>query len=148
MSDSLTHTLFTNYAQVRQLTLSEEQFSSFMAFYPALLVAASDGIVDREEWAYCKKLAAGLGASFCNDGDVEEANFLTQTYRDEFRFLINHLQEWKEPFLEALKEYFSANSYAKTFVSETLYLFADASNGISQEEMDLINQLETSLELK
>lgn len=148
MPTSLTDALYTDYLKVRNLELDQEQFCSFMAFVPALLVAASDGIVDREEWTYCKKLAAGLGASFSKESFPDETENLTLIYRGEFRFLIKHLEDWEGRFLEALKEYFSENGYAKTFVSETLYLFADASNGISQEEMDLINYLEMKLELR
>ena len=148
MSSPLTHTLYTDYCKARNIELDEEQFSSFMAFFPALMVAGADGIVDREEWVYCKKLAAGLGASFSQENNLQETENLTLIYRGEFRFLIKNMEAWEDRFLQALKEYFAETPYAKTFVSETLYLFADASMGISQEEMDLINYLEMKLALR
>ncbi|MEM7548756.1 MAG: hypothetical protein AAF363_03730 [Bacteroidota bacterium] len=140
--------LYKDYTQERKIDLSPEQFASFLAFYPALLVASSDGIVDKEEWLYCKKLASGLGNSFSRDDSEEDHENLTLIYRYEFRYLLKNQEIWEERFLKVVKEYLSENSYAKEFVNETIYLFADASNGISQEEMDTINCLEIKLDLK
>lgn len=140
--------LYQDYTAIRNLDLDEEQFASFMAFFPALMVVSTDGIVDRDEWQYCKKLASGLGSSYSYENYPEETENLTLIYRGEFRFLLKNLSDWEDRFLLALKEYFPENEYAKKFVSETLYLFADASNGISQAEMDLINYLEIKLDLK
>jgi len=150
MSDGLEHIrdLHQEYIKERFLEMSEQQFASFLAFFPTLLVAASDGIVDREEWQYCKKLASGLGHSY-KEGDSEEAaENLTLLYRGEFRYLIKNLDDWEEKFLTTLNAYLSENEHAKEFVSETLYLFAEASSGVSQEEMDKINYLEKTLDLK
>ncbi len=150
MSNGLEHIrpLYEEYTVERYIEMSEQQFASFVAFFPTLLVAASDGIVDREEWLYCKKLASGLGHSY-KEGDSEEAaENLTLLYRGEFKYLIKNLQDWEEKFLNALKTYLAANEHAKKFVAETLYLFAEASSGVSQEEMDKINYLEKTLELK
>ena len=148
MSDDVIHQLYVDYTAVRNIELDEEQFASFMAFIPAVMVAASDGIVDREEWKYTKKLSSGLGCSYSHERFTDETENLTLIYKGEFRYFIKHQEEWEDRFLEALKIYFAKNEYSKKFVSETLYLFADASNGISQEEMDLINSLEMNLELK
>lgn len=140
--------LYQEYTQERHLEMSELQFASFLAFFPTLLVAASDGVVDREEWLYCKKLASGLGYSY-QEGDSEEAaENLTLLYRGEFKYLIKKIEVWEEKFLIALKGYLGENEDAKEFVSETLYLFAEASSGVSQEEMDKINYLEKTLDLK
>ena len=143
MPDSLYH----QYTQERTIELSEEQFQSFIAFFPALLVAASDGIVDSEEWLYCKKLAGGLGASYAEGEHEEASENLSLVYKAEFRYLLKNLDQWREPFLDAVKAYLSQHDYAKKFVSETIYLFADASDGVSQDEMDMINMLEKRLEL-
>jgi len=140
--------LYEEYTKERFLDMSEQQFGSFLAFFPTLLVAASDGIVDREEWLYCKKLASGLGNSY-SEGDSEEAaENLTLMYRGEFRYLLKNLDAWEEKFLTALKPYLEVNEHAKKFVAETLFLFAEASSGVSQEEMDKINLLEKTLDLK
>lgn len=126
--------LYKKYTRSRNLFFSLEQFTSFLAFFPALLVAASDGIVDREEWFYCRKLAFGLGASYREIDGPEQDVELTQTYRKEFAYLLSHLSSWEEEFLEALECFFRLHPYAKKFVSQTAWLFADASNGISEEE--------------
>ena len=140
--------LYNDYSKERNIELNPDQFGSFLAFYPALLVVSSDGIVDKKEWLYCKKLASGLGNSFSKDDSKEDHENLTLIYRNEFRYLLKNQDKWEERFLEVTKDYLEANTYAKEFVNETIYLFADASNGISQEEMDTINMLEIRLDLK
>jgi hypothetical protein len=149
MTHPLVRALYLEYTKERNIELTEEQFGSFMAFIPALLVAASDGMVDKEEWMYCKKLASGLGNSFSEDDENEEAHEnLTLIYRYEFKFLLKHLDRWEKPFLQALKPYLEENDYAKEFVGETIYLFASASQGISQEEMNKIKLFEQEFDLK
>lgn len=126
--------LYQHYQDTRKVPFSVDQFTSFLAFFPALLVAASDGIVDREEWLYCQQLAQGLGHSYQDELDSEERNSLTLLYRQEFAYLLQHLAHWEEPFLQTLEDYFQENRYAKKFVSQTAWLFADASNGVSADE--------------
>ena len=126
--------LYKKYTESRGLFFSLEQFTSFLAFFPALLVAASDGIVDREEWFYCRKLAFGLGSSYRETNGPEQDVELTQVYRKEFAYLLSHLPNWEEEFLQALECFFHLHPYAKKFVAQTAWLFADASNGISEEE--------------
>ena len=140
--------LYREYTENRVLDLTEDQFGSFLAFFPAVLIAASDGIVDKEEWLYVKKLASGLGIAF-SDSDMseDEAENLTLIYKHEFRHLLKNLDEWELKFLVALKSYLVYNEHAKQFVSETLYLLAETSEGISQEEMDKINYLEKVLNI-
>lgn len=139
--------LYQKYKEARSISLSQEQFTSFLAFFPVLLVAASDGIVDREEWFYCQKLAYGLGASYQKEDKPDERQLLTQLYRKEFAFLLSNLAVWEEEFLVALEGYFSQHPYAKKFVTQTAYLFADASNGISYEEHDKMAYLCRRLQL-
>jgi hypothetical protein len=148
MAEQAVRKLYEQYLVKRSLKLNVEQFESFLAFYPALLVVASDGIVDKEEWLYCRKMASGLGNSFSEDTmSMEETNRLTAIYRTEFKYLLDNLEEWKDPFLDTLKVYLDHNSYAKQFVNETAHLFAQASKGVSDEEADTIQVIEKRLEL-
>lgn len=126
--------LFQCYQQEREAPFSLDQFTSFLAFFPALLIAASDGIVDREEWQYCQQLAQGLGYSYREELAPEDTAKLTLLYRQEFVYLLKNLEHWEEPFLQALESFFRHNLFAKKFVSQTTWLFADASEGVSLEE--------------
>ena len=134
MSYTNLNSLYLKYKEARAISFNQEEFTSFLAFFPVLLVAASDGIVDRDEWLYCQKLAYGLGASFQKEESVAERDLLSRLYRKEFAFLLSHLSAWEEEFLLALEDYFERHPYAKKFVTQTAYLFADASNGICEEE--------------
>lgn len=126
--------LYKHYQDVRKIQLSVDQFTSFLAFFPALLIAASDGIVDREEWLFCQQLAQGLGHSYREELNSEETTKLTLLYRQEFAYLLKHLSHWEAPFLHTLENYFEDNCFAKKFVSQTIWLFADASEGVCEEE--------------
>lgn len=139
--------LYHKYKKVRPVPFSEEQFTSFLAFFPVLLVAASDGVVDREEWRYCQKLAGGLVASYRQSDEAQSADVLTRLYRKEFVFLLSNLEAWEEEFLLALEVYFQLNPYAKKFVTQTVYLFADASEGICEDEQNTMEYLCLRLKL-
>lgn len=139
--------LYHQYKKVRPVPFDEEQFTSFLAFFPVLLVAASDGVVDREEWRYCQKLAEGLVSSYPRYDKEHSADALTRIYRKEFVFLLSNLEEWEEDFLLALEEYFQLNPYAKKFVTQTVYLFADASEGICEDEQNTMEYLCLRLKL-
>ncbi|WP_152426535.1 hypothetical protein [Cesiribacter andamanensis] len=141
MPNAAIEELYQHYQGVRRAPFSVDQFTSFLAFFPALLIAASDGIVDREEWQYCQRLAQGLGHSYREELEPEETERLTHLYRQEFVYLLQNLSRWEEPFLEALAKYFQHNRYAKKFVSQTAWLFADASNGVSKEEESKLSDL-------
>jgi len=148
MAKEVVEKLYNQYKSERNIELNVEQFESFLAFFPALLVVASDGIVDKEEWLYCRKMASGLGNSFSEDSmSMDETKRLTEIYRSEFRYLLDYLNQWEELFLDTLKKFLDENSYAKEFVNETAHLFAHASDGISAEERDTISILEKRLDL-
>ena len=118
--------LFTEYTQKRFLDINKEQFIYLVNLMPACLVAMSDGIVDRDEWATVKSLTKILGEEFATEdlGTEKEENLML-IYRGEMRYLIKHRAEWQDKFMNALKQYFFENESSKDFVEETLELFAE-----------------------
>lgn len=140
--------LYEVYSEKRNIKLNKEQFVYLVTLFPALRVALSDGLVDDDEWLVVKRLAKILGDEFASDdlGQEKEENLML-IYKSEFRYLIKDLDEWEEKFLIALKEYFKENEASKEFVMETMYLFANASDGVSDAEMKNINKLTNQLGL-
>lgn len=142
MSTSAMDQLFSDYLKERNIKINKDQFIYIVNLLPALLVVLSDGIVDREEWTTVKKLAKILGNEFATeDLGVDKEENLTLIYRSEFRYLLKSREQWEERFLDALREYFKENESSKDFVLETMYLFANASDGISEEEDEIIVKL-------
>lgn len=141
--------LFEEYTKVRNLELNKEQFIYLINLFPALLVVLSDGIVDREEWGTVKRLAKIMGDEFATEdlGEEKEENLML-IYKSEFRYLLKEREKWEEKILTALKEYFTENEQSKDFVMETMYLFAQASDGISEEEDETIMFLTEKLGLE
>lgn len=142
-------TLYKEYMDARFIALNKEQFIYIINLFPALRVVLSDGIVDRDEWNTVKRLAKILGNEFASSdlGEEKEENLML-IYKSEFRYLIKHLDQWEDKFLEALKEYFTENDASKEFVLETMYLFAHASDGLSTDETATIEYLTQKLGLE
>lgn len=141
--------LYSDYSNERFIKLNKEQFIYLITLFPALRVALSDGLVDEEEWITVKRLAKILGDEFASEdlGKEKEENLML-IYKAEFRYLIKNLDLWEQKFLQALKQYFEKNEAAKEFVVETMYLFAQASDGISAEENNTIKRLAMELGLE
>ena len=141
--------LYSEYTQARKVKVSEEQFTSFTVFFPALLVIISDGIVDMEEWEYVKQLSRFIAKSFKED-DHESVDIeaLAKAYRHEISFLIKHLRDWQDKFIDALQSYILENPEIKSSVLETMELFAEASEGTSNEEEKRIQYLKEKLDLE
>lgn len=141
--------LFKEYTQERYIKLNKEQFVYIVNLFPALRVVMSDGIVDQDEWVTVKRLAKILGDEFASDdlGEEKEENLML-IYRAEFRHLVKNLDKWQDKFLAALKDYFNENEPSKEFVVETMYLFASASDGVSEEENEVIEYLTKELGLE
>jgi tellurite resistance protein len=141
--------LFKEYTQQRFIKLNREQFVYIVNLFPALRVVMSDGIMDQEEWVTVKRLAKILGDEFASEdlGEEKEENLML-IYRAEFRHLLKNLDQWQAKFLSALKDYFNENDTSKEFVVETMYLFASASDGVSEEENEVIEFLTKELGLE
>jgi tellurite resistance protein len=140
--------LYKEYVGQRNIKLNKEQFIYIVNLFPALLVVLSDGIVEDEEWGRVKKLAKILGQEFASDDfGVEKEENLSLLYKAEFKYLLKNREEWEVKFLNALKDYFVENDTSKEFVLETMYLFAEASEGISAEENDTIQSLCKELDI-
>jgi tellurite resistance protein len=141
--------LYLEYSRVRNIDINKEQFIYILNLFPALLVVLSDGMVDGEEWKTVKKLATILGKEFATtDLGMEKEENLTLIYKSEFKYLLKNREIWETKFLETLKNYFTKNQSSKEFVLETMFLFANASNGISLEEDKMIDNLTKELGLE
>lgn len=140
--------LYEEYINHRKVELNKEQFIWIVNLFPALLVVLSDGIVDSEEWAEVKKLSSKLGKEFASDDLGVQKEDLAMVYRTEFQFLLKNRDKWEIKFLNALKDYFEENKESKSFVLESMFLFAKASGGVSTAEADTIEFLTKALLLE
>jgi tellurite resistance protein len=142
--------LYKEYTAERFINLNKDQFIYIVNLFPALLVVLSDGIVDNDEWVTVKKLASILGNEFASEelGTEEKEENLSLIYKAEFRYLLKNRERWEKKFLAALKDYFTVNDTSKEFVLETMYLFANASEGISVEEDETIEYITKELGLE
>lgn len=141
--------LFQEYKQERNVKITEDQFTSFVVFFPSLLVIISDGVVDMEEWEYLQQLSLFMAKSFKKEGDSDSnVNELSKCYLLEIGYIIKHLKWYQPGFLAALKSYLDENPDDKASVLDTIQLFADASDGTSAEEAEKIKHLSDYLGLQ
>jgi len=143
MSDSKIDLLYQEYSEIRFLDINKEQFVYLVNLMPVCLLAMSDGIMDKEEWATVKSLTKILGEEFASAdlGDEKEENLML-IYRGEMRYMVKHRDKWETKFISALREYFTVNEGAKDFVEETIELFED------QIDEDEVSRIKGSLGLK
>ena len=140
--------LFTEYQKVNPTDLTENQFQTLVMFFPALLVIASDGVIDQEEWVYVKYLAKFMSDTYKKEVAENELAGLNQAYFKNLEFLIDNLDTWEERFLSSLKGHLDEFPFKKETVAETLHLFAEASEGESDEEAEKIEEIAQKLDIE
>ncbi|HAA16926.1 MAG TPA: hypothetical protein DCE41_36520 [Cytophagales bacterium] len=141
--------LYQKYTAERPTSVTEEQFVTFTVFFPNLIIIISDGVIDLEEWEYVKQLARFMAKSFKDEGD-EQVNVegLADCYLREISYLIKFLADWRDAFLDALQPYLASRPDAKTSILDTIQLFAEASEGTSDEEQAQIDEIKNRLQLE
>ena len=143
MSETKIDLLYKEYSEIRFLDINKEQFVYLVNLMPVCLLATSDGIMDKDEWATVKSLTKILGEEFASEdlGEEKEENLML-IYRGEMRYMVKHRNKWESKLLSALREYFSTNEAAKDFVEETIELFED------QTEEAEVTKIKNALGLK
>lgn len=140
--------LLEEYKRVRRIDINRDLFVNILKLYPALLVCMSDGKLDDEEWDSVMKLARGLAEEYAELVPDIDKESIAQSFRTEFRYLLENVERWQKKFLNALKGHVGDNRDDKEFIMESMYLFANAADGISLEEQQAINNLADRLELE
>lgn len=140
--------LYQAYLNERGEILSYEQFTFLLIFYPALLVVASDGVIDREEWYYCLKLANSLSNTFEDELTADKMKSLSRIYRGEFAYLLQNEDRWSGLFIEGLEKLVDEEQSLRSLIRQMMVLFADASNGISSDERRLVRYISRRLQLE
>jgi len=140
--------LLQEYQRIRRVELNRDLFVYVLKLYPALLVCMSDGKLDDEEWDSVMKLARGLAEEYTGLIPGADKEKIAQNFRTEFRYLLENVERWQKKFLSALKGHIEDSQDDKEFIMESMYLFANAADGISMEEQQAINNLSDRLDLE
>lgn len=139
--------LFADYVNETGTNIEREYFDVLLLYFPCLMVAASDGVVDDEEWVYVRYLAKFMTERHQDKLTHKEFEVLRETFYRELQYLVTNLDTWKDKFIASLKDYLSDYEWMKDDMEEILEVFADASDGISQEEEEMMDFLRKELEL-
>jgi len=141
--------LYEEYIEARKIKLTYEQFSAFTTYYPALLVAKTDGEVDEREWSLLQSLAEHLVAeTVASDADAEEIKDYKQLFFNEFQYLIDNLDRWDRKFMRVLQQMLAKHPELVDAVTAVIYSLAEASKGICEKENVMIEYLRNELKVK
>ncbi|MDJ1482385.1 hypothetical protein QNI16_17905 [Cytophagaceae bacterium YF14B1] len=141
--------LHEEYQEVRKIKLSNEQFTAFITYYPALLVAKTDGEVDEKEWSLLQGLANHIVAeTLPSNADKEEVKDYKELFFNEFKYLIDNLDIWDRKFMKTLQKLLNQRPELIETVSGTLYALADVSKGVCEKENTMIEYLRSELKIK
>ncbi len=146
MSSPLT-SLLAEYNHERPVTFNIDQFSYILNLFPSLIVCMCDGVLDPEEWEAVEQTTKGLIDEFGQSLSEVEKDLMSQNLLEEFKFLIQNQDKWKEKFLGALRFWLLTHEEDKEFVLESMYLFANIADGISEVEQKTIDELSRQLNL-
>lgn len=140
--------LFEEYKKVRNVELTLGQFTYLLNLYPSLIVCMCDGVLDQEEWEAVARLAKGLVIEYGDGLGETDMEKMEQSFRTELRYLLDNIEKWQKKFLNALKNHIKDSQTDKEFVLESMYLFANAADGISRVEQETIEMLTERLSLQ
>ncbi|MBU2916072.1 MULTISPECIES: hypothetical protein [Reichenbachiella] len=145
--DEQIHQLYKEYIHNRRINIPKDQFVYLTKLYPALLVCMSDGVLDREEWDGIIMATRGLAAEFVKSPN-DDRDMIALSFRTEIRYLLDNVDKWKKKFLNALHHSIKESPLDQEFVLETMYLFANIADGISEEEENAIQDLARRLDIR
>lgn len=140
--------LLQEYHKIRKSNLSIDQFTYILKIYPSLLVCMSDGKLDDAEWHGVINISKGLALLYIDHQPDSKAEEIEVLFRTEFKYLLENIDRWEKKFINALNNYLESHPDEKEFVYEAMYLFANASDGISHEEQGTIDKLASRLALE
>jgi hypothetical protein len=145
--------LFQEYVTHTDSKLEFRFFSTLITYFPGLLIIAADGIVDEEEWYHVEQLVSFMTKTFENEiADEDEQETLAKEFLANMQVLVDSLKMWEEKFLDALGILFEEMDEddaedTKELVYEIMEMFAESSEGISDEEQDKIDAISERLNL-
>ena len=138
--------LYHNYQKHTHTELTKEQFITLLTFFPSVQVLTADGKVDEEEQFYLDHIARAMANTFREELNNNFALLdLEANYKKEIAFLIANLPYWEAKFVYGLKLYLQTMPELKKVVIEVMYMFADASEQVSENEQELISNLKAEL---
>jgi hypothetical protein len=127
--------LHQEYIAHRMVQLSEAEFASLISFTPVLLVAVSDHNIDHLETGYLTGLLAeqtmGMHIQL---SDSPPSDALLQTFVEELRYLLYHLDRWEASLLDVLSQHLLDKPQLKERIRVQMVAMALASRGINELE--------------
>lgn len=147
-TDNYLTRFFIDYQRASGTKLNREQFITLLTFFPALAVVKADENIDEEEWIFIEHIAKAMADTFRDElPDAAARLQLKEAFFHELKFLAANMTTWQEPFLQTLKNYLRELPDIARNVLDVIYLFADASENISQAEERVIAEIRRKLDI-
>ncbi|OHX68107.1 hypothetical protein [Flammeovirga pacifica] len=140
--------LYKEYTASNNIEITEDNFNILLMYFPCLLIVASDGVVDEEEWVFVKYLSKFMSDAYKHKLTRSELEDLQKLYFQELEYLVNTLDKWKDKFLDTLAIYLNEHDEEKEDILDILQLFAEASEGVCEDEEEAIEEISDRLGLE
>ncbi|MEM6298358.1 MAG: hypothetical protein AAF740_06690 [Bacteroidota bacterium] len=140
--------LFDEYFSERYTTLNEEQFEELVLYSPPLMVVACDDVLDRDELFFVEYFSKFLARNFFDSGSQQaQQDELRDTFESEMKFLLDNMNYWEDKFLRGAKVLTHKDERLKGQIFDLLEMFAESSDGISEEEQRKIDWICIALDI-
>lgn len=129
--------LCVKYSKLRDIVLSEDEFSILATIFPAVLVATADHLFDADEKEYIADLVANAALELYEDENIAEQT--AELLFTELLFLSQVNNEWQEKFLSVLHDELEKKD--KSALEKMLFETAAVNKNLSDEEQSEIDRI-------
>jgi uncharacterized membrane protein YebE (DUF533 family) len=140
-------TLKESYESRRGIAFTYSQFAALLYTMPSILIAFADGKIDETEADFIKDIPASLLTGYRNDHRLEivDSENMPEAYLQEVKYLLQTQAEWKQPFIEALREELQHKQNDKNTIYDIMWKAAFSSKNVNEEEVERIKSLTKEL---
>lgn len=136
--------LKNEFCSARLIELSSEEFCTLLILFPSYKVAIADGIFSASEKDLMEVITANfLKEIYANEISNDQYNQLISGTIDDLVYADKN--SWHDRFERGLKELSNQHEGLAEEIKKMIHDMAEASDGISESEQNMINQINESL---
>jgi len=134
--------IYNKFKEELDTEMTFDEFQILVLIYPVFLVAIADGAFDNDEKEFVKEILLNFLHPLYNDEiNDEQYENLVENYLTDLAFLNENKARYEDDFLRALSSF---DLEIKNSILELLTDVANASEGLSEEEIKIIESIKVN----
>jgi hypothetical protein len=134
--------IYNKFKKELDTEMTFDEFQILVLIYPVFLVAIADGAFDNDEKEFVKEILLNFLHPLYNDEiNDEQYENLVENYLTDLAFLNENKAQYEDDFLRALSSF---DLEIKNSILELLTDVANASEGLSEEEIKIIESIKVN----